>query len=64
MLTYSEIFRIQKIVDNLNTVVKIVEESRKRELDSLELEKIDNLFENCTEEFYLIEERYVRFKCS
>lgn len=54
MLTYSEIFRIQKIVDNLETLVKIAEEGRKRELERFEKVKVQNILENCTVEFYMI----------
>jgi hypothetical protein len=54
MLTYSEIFRVQKIVDSLETLVKIAEEGRKRELERFEKEKVQNILENCTVEFYMI----------
>ena len=56
MMTYSEIFRIQQIVDNLSTLIKIAEEGRKRELEGYEVQKCKNLVENSAEQFYMISE--------
>lgn len=53
-LTHSEIFRIQQINDNLQTIIKIAEEGRRRELERFEVEKCMTIIENCGAEFYMI----------
>ena len=58
----SEIYRMQKIVDNLQTMITLIDEGLREKFTELEKIKIENLLDNTTAEFYLITEQIIERK--
>ena len=54
ILRSSEIYRMQKIIDNLQTMIILVDEGLRTKFTTIEERKIEYLLENTTQEFYLI----------
>ena len=71
ILRSSEIYRMQKIIDNLQTMIILVDEGLRTKFTTVEERKIEYLLENTTQEFYLITDQIqtrskenARTKCS
>lgn len=55
-ITASEIYRLQKIADNVKMLITIWDELQREITDQYTEQKIQNIIDSTTKEFYLISE--------
>ena len=55
-ITASEIYRMQRIIDNLQNIITISDKGLRSNFHPDDYKSINNLLENTTLEFYLINE--------
>ena len=56
-ITTSEIYRLQKVLDFIKTIIIIADKAQRENFNSIENVKITNLLENTTAEIYLINQQ-------
>ena len=62
MIKTSELYRLQKIGEWIKTLIIQIDKKNTEPFDTITEKEIENLLENCTQEFYLINEEIIERK--